>query len=95
MERFFGHFAPTTREVSVCLCTCVGRLRLSYVRPMHARIHSTPLQYVSFKAGRCDVEDKGNNKFLIKPDRRKGLLMLVKVCCPSHFVRPSACLDLT
>lgn len=44
---------------------------------------STPLQYVSFKAGRCDVEDKGNNKFLIKPDRRKGQLMLLKVCCSS------------
>jgi hypothetical protein len=33
---------------------------------------------VTFKAGRCDVEDKGNNKFLITPDRRKGQLTLLK-----------------
>jgi hypothetical protein len=49
------------------------------------------IQYVSFKAGRCDVEDKGNNKFLVKPDRRKGQLMLVKVCarvCVCARARP-------
>ena len=62
---------------------------------IHTHLTQTHKQYVSFKAGRCDVEDKGNNKFLIKPDRRKGQLMLVKVCCPSHSVRASACLDLT
>jgi hypothetical protein len=37
------------------------------------------VQYVSFKAGRCDVADKGNNKFLITPDKRKGQVLLVKV----------------
>ncbi|GAB5029548.1 adhesion regulating molecule 1 [Nannochloropsis oceanica] len=38
----------------------------------------TTREYVTFKAGRCDVEDKGNNKFLITPDRRKGQLTLLK-----------------
>jgi len=33
---------------------------------------------VTVKAGRCDVEDKGNNKFLITSDRRKGQLTLLK-----------------
>lgn len=36
-------------------------------------------QFVSFKAGRCDIEDKGNSKFMVTPDRRKGLLILCKV----------------
>jgi len=44
---------------------------LPYTRLRH-------LQYVTFKAGRCDVEDKCNNKFLITPDRRKGQLTLLK-----------------
>jgi hypothetical protein len=44
----------------------------------------SPVQYISFKAGRCDVADRGNRKFMVTPDRRKGLLVLTKNVRSSH-----------
>mmetsp|Transcript_21999 Transcript_21999/g.28803 ORF Transcript_21999/g.28803 Transcript_21999/m.28803 type:complete len:386 (+) Transcript_21999:60-1217(+) len=37
-----------------------------------------PQSLVTFKAGKMEIQDKGNNKFLIVPDLRKGQISLLK-----------------